>query len=152
MVQISLRNNPLLAALLATAATGLGHLYLRRWLRALGWFSVISVTTVLFVSDSTLSALSWGTIADPLSVLPLVLVGVASVIDAYIIARVQQMSQQMIDKREALAEDTESETDTEVACPVCREEVDPSLSFCQWCGTKFDDMDDDTLNKPDKQR
>jgi hypothetical protein len=39
-----------------------------------------------------------------------------------------------------------------VACPACREEVDPSLNFCHWCGTKFDDMNESTLNKPNKQR
>ena len=101
MARVSLRKNPLLAAVLGTLATGLGHLYLRRWVRAIGWLSATYAATVLFVPESALSALSSGTIADPFSLLPIVLVSAASVVDAYVLAvrdnRAQERSSSSIE-------------------------------------------------------
>jgi hypothetical protein len=138
MAQASLRNNPLLAALLGTVVTGLGHLYLRRWLRALGWLGVTAVASILFVPESTMSALSSGTLTDPLSILPIVLISAASAFDAYLIAKTTRM--QANESRTATAVEAAG-ADESPACPACGKPVDPDLGFCHWCTTEFDVVD-----------
>jgi len=137
MVQVSLRNNPLLAALLGTVVTGLGHLYLRRWLRAIGWLGVTVVASVLFVPESTISAMNSGTFTDLLSTLPIVLIGAASALDAYLIAKMKTRTEGV------QAGDTVGPTgaDESPACPACGKPFDPELGFCHWCTTEFDIVD-----------
>ncbi|MGQ4554449.1 DUF7575 domain-containing protein [Halobellus sp. GM3] len=80
---------PWLAALLATLATGLGHVYLRRWKRGLGWFTAAVAVSVLFVPpEATQELFSGG--GNPVALAPALAVGVASVADAYVLARSQQ--------------------------------------------------------------
>lgn len=43
---------PLLAAVLAYICPGLGHVYLREWLRALLWFALMYTTTLLVIPES----------------------------------------------------------------------------------------------------
>jgi len=50
------RKRPWLAAFLGAAVAGAGHRYLRRWLRALGWLAVATLTSYLFVPASALDA------------------------------------------------------------------------------------------------
>lgn len=138
MVRASFRNNPLLAALLGVLVSGLGHLYLRRWLRALGWLGATVVASVLFVPDSTISAISSGTLTDPLSALPIILIGAASIFDAYLVARIQQMETKEIDDLQALGTER---NDTIIECPACGKAVDPDLDFCHWCTTEFEGTD-----------
>ena len=134
MERNSLRNNPLLAALLGTAVTGLGHLYLRRWLRAIGWLGVTLAATVLFVPESTITAINSGTFSDSLSVLPVVLVSAASALDAYLLAKVKTRAEQI------QAHNTAGSTEVEEspACPACGRPIDLDLDFCHWCTTEFE--------------
>ncbi|ELZ42959.1 hypothetical protein C463_10155 [Halorubrum californiense DSM 19288] len=143
MARVSLRKNPLLAAVLGTLATGLGHLYLRRWLRAIGWLSATYAATVLFVPESALSALSTGTLADPFSLLPIVLVSAASVVDAYLVATAERRSD---GDRAADAAGATDATDATAAdepptCPACGKPVDPDIGFCHWCTTELEAVD-----------
>lgn len=138
MAQVSLRNNPLLAALLGTVVTGLGHLYLRRWLRAIGWLGITVVASVLFVPESTISAIGSGTLTDPLSILPVVVISAASALDAYLIAKMTRMQANEIQTANA-GEATGA--DEPPACPACGKPVDPDLEFCHWCTTEFDVVD-----------
>ncbi|RLM62627.1 zinc ribbon domain-containing protein [Halorubrum sp. Atlit-26R] len=138
MVQASLRNNPLLAALLGTVVTGLGHLYLRRWLRALGWLGITAVASVLFIPEPTISALSSGTLTDPLSILPIVLISAASAFDAYLIAKTMRIQADEIQPANAVKA---AGADESPACPACGKPVDPDLGFCHWCTTEFDVVD-----------
>jgi hypothetical protein len=146
MVQASLRNNPLLAALLGTVVTGLGHLYLRRWLRAIGWLGVAVVATVLFVPESTISAVNSGTLTDPLSVLPIILISAASALDAYLIAR----SKLQTDGDRSTSTDGTTEPDKSPACPACGKPFDPELGFCHWCTTEFGVADVTELEQLDE--
>ncbi|MDB9280015.1 zinc ribbon domain-containing protein [Halorubrum ezzemoulense] len=147
MARVSLRKNPLLAALLGTLATGLGHLYLRRWVRALGWLSASFAATVLFVPESTLSAVSSGTLVDPFSLLPLVLVTGISVLDAYLVANAERRSD------DARASDAAgaTEADESPACPACGKPVDPDIGFCHWCTTEFEAVDDAGTGRVDER-
>ncbi|ELZ49609.1 hypothetical protein C464_04006 [Halorubrum coriense DSM 10284] len=146
MARVSLRKNPLFAALLGTVATGLGHLYLRRWIRALGWLSATLAATVLFVPESTLSAVSSGTVADPFSLLPVVLVSAASVLDAYLVAKAERRSDGAratgaAGPTEAAEPTRATEADGSPACPACGKPVDPDIGFCHWCTTELDAVD-----------
>lgn len=147
MERASLRDNPLLATLLGAIVTGLGHLYLRRWLRALGWLGVTVVASVLFVPESTMAAIDSGTLTDPLPVFPLVLISTASVLDAYLIAR--RKRKEMNGRGDTRALGTEG-ADGTVACPACGKDVDPDLGFCHWCTTELDSVDITELNRLDE--
>jgi hypothetical protein len=129
---------PWLAAILGVLATGLGHLYLRRLQRALGWVLVAVVTTFLFVSTSTVETITGVLMSGSelsltgdmfLDLLPLFAVGMVSALDAYLIAYADnrlQMEQQLGIQR----------------CPECGKPIDPDVSFCQWCATPRDEQGD----------
>jgi hypothetical protein len=136
---------PWLAAILGAVATGLGHLYLRRWQRALGWLLASLTTMFFFVPTSAVMAVKsmmWGsgsvsvpTIDLLIALFPLLAVAAASVLDAYVIARTnnrQLMEQQMGIER----------------CSECGRPIDPDVSFCQWCATPQDkDMESDSMER-----
>jgi hypothetical protein len=148
MGRLSLRNNPLLAALLGTVVTGLGHFYLRRWLRALGWLGLTVVSSVLFVPESTISALGSGTLTDPFSALPIVLISAASALDAYLIAKIRRQPDRF------QTDNTVGQTgaDDSPACPACGKQVDPDLGFCHWCTTEFNVVDVTKLERLDENQ
>ena len=106
---------PWLAAVLTLVVTGLGHLYLRQWFRAVGWFILIIMAGVLFVPESVLESPETAQIEE---VAPVAMVAVLAIIDAYLQARRHNA-------RVAI--------DNEERCASCGRETDPDLSFCQWC-------------------
>ncbi|MFB6090772.1 MAG: zinc ribbon domain-containing protein [Halobellus sp.] len=150
---------PWLAALLGTLATGLGHFYLRRWRRGLGWFLAAVITSLAFVpADAARALLNGG--GDPAALFPMFLVGVASVADAYVLARASQRearAQADESAAEEPSDDSRPEPSTATssripgiggtadgepmdgaACPNCGKELDPDLDFCPWCTTRLD--------------
>jgi len=143
---MSLRNNPLIAAFFGTVVTGLGHLYLRRWLRAAGWLGAAFAASVLFVPESTVSSLESGSLGDALSLLPVLAVTAVSVLDAYRIAK--ERSQADDSRSTGTAETTE--TDDSPACPTCGRPLDPELGFCHWCSSELDDADVAELERTDE--
>jgi hypothetical protein len=148
MAQNSLRNVPLVAALLGVVVTGLGHLYLRRWLRAIGWIGVSVAASTLFVPESTISVFSSETLNGPVSALPIVLISALSVIDAYLIATVRRRTENtQADNPVGPAGSNES-----LACPNCRKPVDPDLGFCHWCTAEFDGQDITEDKRPDNNQ
>jgi hypothetical protein len=148
MARVSLRNNPLLAALLGTIVTGLGHLYLRRWLRAIGWLGVTVIASVLFAPASTRSAINSGTFTDLFSILPIVLVSAASILDAYFIAKGRSHA----DRVQANNTTEPKSTDDPLTCPACRKPVKRELGFCHWCATKFKDVEATELEQLDENQ
>ena len=80
------RRRPWLAVLLALVISGLGHAYLRRWGRALGWYVAITATVVFLVPDGAVDGLFAGTTPPLADIAPALVVVVASVIDAYVLA------------------------------------------------------------------
>lgn len=80
------RRRPWLAVLLALVISGLGHAYLRRWGRALGWYVAITITLVVLVPDAAVDQLFTGTAPPVGDLLPALVVILASVIDAYVLA------------------------------------------------------------------
>lgn len=108
---------PWLAAALTVLVTGLGHLYLRQWFRALAWFLLIVLTGTLFVPESVLESPMSAEIEE---VAPVLLVALLAVVDAYLQAR-RHNAQVAMDNAER--------------CAYCGRATDPELSFCQWCTT-----------------
>jgi hypothetical protein len=121
---------PWLGALLSFFLPGLGHVYLREWLRSAMWFAFAVSAVLLFVplpettaTSSSVSAafdaameatrgLSWQ------ELLPIWGVRLFSSVDAYWLALQH--------------EPAEDEGDQ---CPHCGKPVDEDLDFCQWCTT-----------------
>lgn len=131
MQESTSRKRPWLAALLSILATGLGHLYLRRWRRAAGWLLLVYGVSVLFVDPAAVEALVNGSAVDPVALAPVLLVGGVSVIDAYFVARAQNA----VARASAATATAEGE---HVKCPSCGNELDPDLEFCHWCSTQLD--------------
>lgn len=130
-----LRDNPLIAGLLGFFITGLGHVYLRRWLRAFAWVGLAFAVTTVFVPESTAEAVVDGSLTDPSMLepmLPTLAVAVASALDAGLIAwRNSRQAAQVAMTME------EADGDV-VACPACGKVVEADLGFCHWCTTEFE--------------
>lgn len=111
---------------------GAGHAYLRKWRRALAWFSLVLGVAIVLVTTfvdpaTTESASSVWSIEMPLTVtIPMLVVQVLSAIDAYVVARRQTSGSSSAE----VAGDESSATTT---CPHCGRDVDPDLDFCHWC-------------------
>jgi hypothetical protein len=119
------RKRPWLAALLSSLIVGLGHFYLHRWKRALGWFTLLS-GVVYLSGPSTVAAYANGT-GSLWTTIPIFIVTLLATLDAYLVARVYNVRQ------------TSPLKDTNVNhCPNCNRQVDASLDFCQWCTTELD--------------
>lgn len=142
------RKRPWLAALLAALCTGLGHLYLRRWRRALGWLTALVAAAVLFVDPAVLEALANGTPVDPLSTLPLLVVASLSVVDAYLIAQAQNDLMRAVGSQSRVP--PQARMDGEQSCPNCGKELDTDLDFCHWCMTEFEDVEEPVGRHPDR--
>ena len=148
---------PWLAALLGTLVTGLGHFYLRRWKRGLGWVAAAIAASALLVPPEAARALLSGG-GDVTTLAPLLAVGVASVADAYVLARMQQReTRDRAGDGAPTGSTSESEPESEpeprsrdgpaigessgsadAECPECGKELDPDLDFCPWCTARLD--------------
>ncbi len=125
---------PWLVALLAFIYPGLGHIYLREWLRALLWFGLVFTTTALALPDSAIPE-SGGFSLDAVMAasraisteasLALLLLLALNIVDAYRLARVGN--------QRSIADD-----EGESRCPHCGRETDTEFEFCQWCSEPLD--------------
>lgn len=123
--------------MLAFLYPGLGHVYLRAWLRAIGWFVLAIAAVALVVPESAITAYEQGGF-DALYAasqdfgmdvfLSILGIRLLNVVDAYLTAIRQSQSAQ-----------TASE---EGVCPSCGKELDPNLDFCHWCTTRLDEYEE----------
>jgi hypothetical protein len=145
MALVPPRFRPYVAALLGLLVTGLGHLYLRRWLRAIAWLALAFTVSVAFVPESTATAVLSGEQVDPVTLIPGLLVGIGSAVDAFRVGRQEQadagrrapMAEAVADADESPEPDIEPDAET-IDCPACGKPVDPNLGFCHWCTTEFE--------------
>ncbi|GAB7010584.1 DUF7575 domain-containing protein [Halorubrum trueperi] len=154
---------PVLAAVLAMAFPGLGHLVLRRWGRALLWHLTIVGGGVALLAlydvrvDESISApaeAAEAAAALPTDVaLPLALLYGLSALDAYLVGRSDVAERERADataeairRRAASAADDATGAESpaaavtgedgetlQVECPACGKETDADLDFCHWC-------------------
>ena len=128
-----------LAVLLAMLVTGLGHLYLRRWARAAGWV-LLAFGASMFVPTEALEAVWNGSSLAVEQLAPVLVVGVASIVDAYLVARSHNARYHA--QQAALAGAT-ADVDAVAQCPACGRDVDPDLDFCHWCTTELQSSADE---------
>lgn len=148
------QKRPWLAALLAALVTGLGHLYLRRLRRAVGWLALSVAVTALFVEPAALDEIATGTVSREalLGVAPSLLVGGLSAIDAYLIARNGVVrSRSAVDGANG-ADGDDADPDESIACPHCGKDLDPELEFCHWCTNPIDETDEPGRERDDATR
>lgn len=145
MAQSISQKRPWLAALLAALVTGSGHLYLRRWRRALGWLVVSFGVSVLFVDPAAVDELATGSwnLGTLLAVAPMFIVVGLSVVDAYLLARLQNVDARPSDTSTASEDDS-------IPCPHCGSELDPDLEFCHWCTKPIENTDRDRVESSDE--
>ena len=133
------RRRPWLAAVLAFVYPGLGHVYLREWLRALLWF-LLWVSTALWVFEDT--AVEDGGIDAVLQAwnsLPLWAAGallavtVFCIVDAYWLASQGEDAPTARGTAAATGTDDAESTDR---CPNCRRRIEDDYDFCPWCATE----------------
>lgn len=137
---------PWLAAALAVLYPGLGHVYLREWLRALLWFLLALSTAMLVVPDSAVeggglaSVLEAQAAMSQTAVAALVAVTVLSVVDAYWLAsRDDAAGVGDRDRTQNRTATGDGEGDGDVRCPNCRRTVDgEEYGFCPWCAAELD--------------
>jgi hypothetical protein len=122
---------PWVAVVLALVYPGLGHLYLREWIRGIMWFGlIVSSVMLLLPADAfpdTLSVNAYvaAAAAIPLHVsLAIVALSALSVADAFYLAR----------RSAAPAPTSNGGT---LSCPNCGKELDADLDFCHWCTTRI---------------
>lgn len=126
------RKRVIIAGILAFVYPGLGHVYLRAWLRAAAWFGLALITAFLVIPESTLQSVEAGgldafiTASQNLPddvVLSLGVVRLLNVFDAILLAIRSPGNKQ----------DSEGP-----ACPQCGKSLDPDLVFCPWCSTELE--------------
>jgi hypothetical protein len=156
MVGGSSGGRPWLAALLGVVATGAGHLYLRRWLRAFGWLALATTVTVVFVPETALRSAGSGNPVPLEPFVPTLIVTALSVVDAYLIARLADRLQSSVGMGETATGNSSrratatasgdgptarADDDGDVDCPHCGKPLDPELQFCHWCSTDLSGSD-----------
>lgn len=107
---------------------GLGHLYLRRWVRAVWWAGLAILVGSLFVPPETLTALRSGEPVTPRLLAPVLGIVVFSATDAFVVA--------VRDRRAGTGHTPED------SCPNCGKSVDEDLDFCQWCSADLTASDE----------
>ena len=136
----STQKRPWLAAVFAFVYPGLGHVYLRKWLRALLWFGLAFATAFVFIPESTFQAAESGSIQAALEatqslgsdvVLPIIAVQAINIIDAYWTAI-------RGNRTVSVGPDVPVGSDG-ATCPNCGKELEEDLDFCHWCTTRLDD-------------
>ncbi|QCC50642.1 DUF7575 domain-containing protein [Halapricum salinum] len=123
------QKRPWLAAALSLLYPGVGHLYLREWVRAALWFGLlVTAALVLFPADITPETASIDALIEMSRQLPLyaqltmLVLTVLCMLDAYALA--------------SRHNETVSREAGEAAsrCPSCGHDLeDEELDFCPWC-------------------
>lgn len=119
-----------LAVVLAVLFPGLGHAYLRKWVRALLWAgSFLMVAALVLPPIPTSGGVVESTRAlveatSPGATIALSGIQLLNAVDAGMIAA---------------QGDTEDATEEPDRCPNCGKELDEELDFCPWCTTRLDE-------------
>ena len=124
-----------LAVLLSFLIPGIGHVYLREWLRAAFWFLTILLAGNLLIPASAVPEqgsvfdVMLGTYEAAPMEAKLALIGLTAMCmgDAYWLATRGRPSRQQ----------TGEGDEQPHRCPNCGKEVDEDLDFCHWCSAEL---------------
>jgi len=124
---------PLVAAAFALIYPGLGHVYLREWLRAMIWFGLVLTSSVLLIPESAVpdtytvdAFVSAARSMPPDATIALLSITVFSMLDAYWMAKRSNEAATVTDASEV------------TTCPNCGKELDEDIDFCHWCTEPLD--------------
>lgn len=115
----------IIAILLSFLYPGLGHVYLKAWIRAIAWFLLSLATAMIVVPDSLINAVESGGISILFSQPPelpfevyasLLAVRFFNILDTYLLASAQTTT-----------------LNSSLICTQCGGSLDPDISFCPWC-------------------
>jgi len=134
----NLRRRLVLTALIGVVGAalgigGAGHAYLRKWRRSVLWFlvsmgSFLALVSVYVPDLATVDPYDITTY-PPEVVTPLVVILGFSVVDALLVAFLDQRETEMAPG----VGDDASDAEAGVSCPHCGRSTDPELDFCTWC-------------------
>ncbi|MFC7057418.1 zinc ribbon domain-containing protein [Halovenus salina] len=129
------QKRPWLALLLTILVPGLGHAYLRLWLRSLLWLALyLTATTFVLPDGATPEELSVDAFVAASEAVPIEAALVVLGVSVLCLVDVYMMTGQINNRiRHANGELT--------ACPNCGKEIDDDLSFCHWCTTEIDESE-----------
>jgi hypothetical protein len=137
-----------IAAILGFLYPGLGHVYLRKWVRALSWFVLALATAALVVPDAAYQAFQSEGVSGLMEAsesfglevtLSLLAIRLLNVVDAYMIAARQASAAAVEDVTPDEAGEANGAVVSEPGeCPACGKELDEDLDFCPWCTTRLD--------------
>jgi len=113
---------------------GTGHAYLQRWKRSILWFlltlgSLFVLTSVYVTDPDAVDPFDLTTIPSEVYI-PIVIIIGFSVIDAVLVAYLDQQQRELTPGVDA---DGQEGADEGVSCPHCGRSTDPELDFCTWC-------------------
>jgi len=119
---------PFVAGLLSFVQPGLGHLYLRHWVRAALWATLWFGTLGLVLATLGLELTAVETLAALSGVFALVEgIPTEAVLSLFAVTAFATMDAYWLAAREGHSIAPEGD------CPHCGRELDPSLDFCHWC-------------------
>ncbi|WP_275882972.1 zinc ribbon domain-containing protein [Halorhabdus sp. BNX81] len=137
MTETASARRPWLAIALSVVFPGLGHVYLREWIRTGLWLVLLFATAWLVIPPEIIpQETSYDAIMQASRNIPrnasLLIVGlrVLNVIDAYVLARQSTREEAIESGRQ---------------CPECGHDLadeDDDLTFCPWCATELQDTDE----------
>jgi hypothetical protein len=120
------------AVLLTILVPGLGHLYLRLWVRSVLWFALYFTTSsFLLPGKATPESLSIDAFVAASEAVPLQTALLVVSISLFCLLDVYMMSNYINYQHK--------KEESGVVCPSCGKELDEDLDFCHWCTTELDD-------------
>jgi hypothetical protein len=135
-----------IAAVLGLLYPGLGHVYLRKWVRALSWFVLALATAALVVPESAFEAFRAEGVDGLMAAsenfglevtLSLLAIRILNVVDAYVVAA-RQTAAAVAQQVSAAGEGESAAQPEPTECPECGKDLDDELDFCPWCTTRLD--------------
>jgi len=124
---------PWLGALLSFFLPGIGHVYLREWLRAAMWFALAVSAVLLFVPmpDAVMASAEAGGMESAWTA------AMEATSDLSLEAMVPVLAVRIF-SRSVGSDDGNGGAE----CPSCGRTVDDDLDFCQWCTTPLPGRED----------
>ncbi|SDJ34306.1 zinc-ribbon domain-containing protein [Halovenus aranensis] len=129
------RKRPWLALALTLLVPGLGHAYLRLWLRSILWLALyVTASTFVLPDDATPGELSVDAFVAASEAVPLEAAAVVLGVSVVCLVDVYMMTSHVNNRlRRASGAVT--------VCPNCGNEIDEDLSFCHWCTTELEESE-----------
>jgi len=146
-------NRPSRRAVIATLAAvlgatvgiaGVGHLYLRRWRRAVAWFTVVVGATAALLVAFILPGM--GGLSDPGAVAAIDPSSLPNVVvwPVFALLLLSTLDAHRLATAGPVAGD-------EPACPSCGKELDRDLGFCPWCTAELEWVEPDADTDADER-